>query len=220
MPALSSPAPTSEPRLLLASRSPRRGQLLRESGFRLEQITPDFQDPADPNQAFEKVPDGPDAALYLAQHKTSQLPDALIAQFPNSTILTSDTVGIAPDGKLIGTPESREQALDMLRSLVGQLHTIATGVCLRLPDGTTESFVDTANVNLGQVSEDELLRYIDTDQWVGKAGGYNLQERQAAGWPITVEGDPGTVMGLPMQRLTPLLTALGIPRHPNPNAAD
>lgn len=194
--------------------------MLREKGFKPHQITPDFQDPADPNQAFDQVPEGPEAALYLAEHKAAQLPDSLISQFPNSVILTSDTVGVAPNGKLIGTPETPDQALAMLQSLVGRRHTIATGVCLRLPDGTIESFVDTASVNLGQVPEDELLRYVGTDQWVGKAGGYNLQERQDAGWPITVEGDPGTVMGLPMNRLTPLLTALGIPREPHPTATD
>lgn len=220
MPALSTLPPTREPNLLLASRSPRRAQLLRESGFDAKQITPDFQDPADPNQAFEQVPEGPDAALHLAERKAACLTDAVISQFSNTYILTSDTVGIAPNGKLIGTPESRDQALTMLRGLVGRRHTIATGVCLRLPDGNTESFVDTASVNLGQVPEDELLRYVGTDQWVGKAGGYNLQERQDAGWPLTVEGDPGTVMGLPMDRLTPFLTALGIPREPPQTATD
>ncbi|MEM9915153.1 MAG: Maf family protein [Planctomycetota bacterium] len=210
------PAPTS-PTLVLASRSPRRAQLLRGAGFDPVQITPAFQDPADPNDAFAQAPEGPDAALHLAERKANSLPPAVFEQFPGAVILTSDTVGITPAGHLVGTPESREQALAMLRKLVNQPHTIATGVGLRLPDGTLESLVESAAVNLGPVEDDELERYVATDQWVGKAGGYNLIERQTAGWPITVEGDPGTVMGLPMVRLTPMLLRLGVARRsPDP----
>lgn len=187
---------------------------MRGGGFNPVQITPAFQDPADPNEAFEATPgttpDGPTAALHLAERKAASLPPDVFEKYPGAVVLTSDTVGITPAGQLVGTPESREQALAMLRELVNQPHTIATGVCLCLPDAALDSFVDTASVNLGQVDEDELQRYVATDRWVGKAGGYNLIERQDAGWPITVKGDPGTVMGLPMILLTPLLISLGV----------
>ncbi|MEM1107658.1 MAG: Maf family protein [Planctomycetota bacterium] len=198
--------------LVLASRSPRRAQLLRGAGFEPIQVTPYFQDPADPNEAFARTPNGPDAALHLAERKAESLPPELFTRYPDAVFLTSDTVGIAPDGQLVGTPESSDQALAMLRGLVGRRHVIATGVCLHQSDGTFESFVATAAVDLGPVDEDELQRYVASGQWAGKAGGYNLIERQTAGWPITVEGDPATVMGLPMDRLTPLLEQLGVPR--------
>jgi predicted house-cleaning NTP pyrophosphatase (Maf/HAM1 superfamily) len=55
-----------------------------------------------------------------------------------------------------------------------------------------------------------LEHYLNTDGWIGKAGGYNLTDRQHAGWPITVEGDPATVMGLPMNRLVGVLAGYGI----------
>ncbi len=210
MPSLSAESSASSPRLLLASRSPRRAQLLRDAGFDPIQITPDFQDPADPNDAFDQAPEGANAALHLAQRKAASLPAEVFDRYPGAVVMTSDTVGITPAGRLVGTPESREQALAMLRGLLNQTHTIATGVCLRLPNGHTQSLVDTADVHLGEVPEAQLQRYVASDQWVGKAGGYNLIERQNAGWPITITGDPATVMGLPMIRLTPQLLSLGI----------
>lgn len=203
------------PCLLLASRSPRRAQLLRDAGFDPVQITPDFQDPADPNHAFDHAPDGPNAALELAQRKADGLTPAVFDRFPGAVAITSDTVGISPAGQLIGTPESREQALAMLRLLVGQTHTIATGVCLVLPDATRDCFADTARVTLGHITDADLKKYVESDHWAGKAGGYNLIERIDAGWPITVTGDPATVMGLPMIRLAPMLEQLAVPRRPS-----
>jgi len=221
MPSLSADLLPPSPTLLLASRSPRRAQLLRDAGFDPVQITPDFQDPADPNQAPGISPGiakgtsarGSAVALHLAQRKAARLPPEWITEYAGAVVITSDTVGIAPDGRLVGTPESRDQALAMLRDLINHTHTIATGVCLRIPDGSAESFVDTADVHLGHVADDDLQTYVTSDQWVGKAGGYNLIERQTAGWPITITGDSGTVMGLPMLQLTPRLISLGVARR-------
>ena len=59
---------------------------------------------------------------------------------------------------------------------------------------------------IGQIPEEDLNRYIESSMWQGKAGGYNLSERHSAGWPLTWQGDPTSVMGLPMHRLTVELT--------------
>jgi len=150
----------------------------------------------------------------LPRKLPKELPGELAGELPGGAVLlTADTIGITPNGELVGTPETVEQARVMLRSLLGQTHTIATGVALRLVGDEPRSFADTARVNMGQVSDAALEQYLRSGQWAGKAGGYNLAERVAEGWPITVEGDPGTVMGLPMRRLAPMLVELGVPQH-------
>ncbi len=186
--------------------------MLREAGFELVQIDPPFADPADPNREAGgrgvHPPHGPDpaaVALRLAVAKLGSVPSDL---YRGSVILTADTVGAALSGRLIGTPETPAAARATLGGLVGAEHRIATGVALRLPDGSRRRLRDTATVRLGPVPPRVVDAYIDTGDWRGKAGGYNLAERLAAGWPLTVDGDPGTVMGLPMRRLGPLLRCL------------
>ena len=72
------------------------------------------------------------------------------------------------------------------------------------------TFADSATVRFDRVNDAQLDRYLDTDQWRGKAGGYNLYDRQAEGWPISVTGDPTTVVGLPMAKLRPVLAKHGV----------
>ena len=73
-------------------------------------------------------------------------------------------------------------------------------------------FEDSTLLRMGTPSDEDIEAYLASGSWEGKAGGYNLSERIEAGWPIEFEGDPTTVMGLPMQRLVPLLEELAV-RH-------
>jgi septum formation protein len=84
---------------------------------------------------------------------------------------------------------------------------VVSGAAL-IGDGVDERLADVAVVTWGQVSADTIDTYVASGEWAGKAGGYNLAERVAAGWPITVEGDPATVMGVPMRKLLPVLREL------------
>ena len=68
--------------------------------------------------------------------------------------------------------------------------------------------IDAARVAFGVLGESELQEYLESGEWRGKAGGYNLVDRQEAGWPVRCDGDPDTVMGLPMRRLQPVLRRL------------
>jgi septum formation protein len=109
-------------------------------------------------------------------------------------------------GRILGKPCDAADARDMLRAFRNASHETLTGVCLLdLVSGDLETLVDSARVTLGRISDDEIEDYVRSGQWKGKAGGYNLIERQQAGWPIECEGDPTTVMGLPMKRLKTLL---------------
>lgn len=127
----------------------------------------------------------------------------------HAVVLGADTVCVA-EGALIGQPADEESARAMLRSFVGGTHQVLTGVAIVTPDGRRELLVDAADVTWGIVDDDQLERYLRSGEWRGKAGAYNLSERHAEGWPIRCEGDPDTVMGLPMRRLPERLGAWSV----------
>ncbi len=120
-----------------------------------------------------------------------------------ATVLGADTV-CALDGALLGQPRDAEHAAAMIRSFEGREHEVLTGVALVSPDNRM-LLTDVAVVRVGRIGPGAIGEYVSTGGWRGKAGGYNLSERLEAGWPIEVSGDPGTVMGLPVERLGPLL---------------
>ena len=202
-------------RLLLGSRSPRRAELLTRAGFvysrRWIRRTWIRRTPTGRPDGGAAT-DGPALARGLAERKAASV-DA--ADLPaGSVLLTADTLVVASGGGLLGTPESAGQAAATLRRLRGHTHVIATGVCLRgVPKAggrsgggaNTKSFVATAHVHFGEIDDAEIDRYVAGGGWAGKAGGYNLEERQAAGWPVTVDGEAAAVMGLPLETLTPRL---------------
>lgn len=201
MPTLNNDLP-----LVLASKSPRRAQLLTEAGFLFEQRSPPFADPDQPPEHLR----GHEAEGYaaaLAEQKARSLATQIMGP---AIILAADTICVDAAGALVGKPRDRDHAHAMVGSFIEAEHRVLTGVAL-LSAGverlTIESFADTATVRFGSISSEQLEDYLATDDWRGKAGGYNLFDRQAAGWPIEVDGDPTTVVGLPMRRLVPLLRA-------------
>ena len=194
------------PRLILASQSPRRAQLLAEAGFVFEQRSPPFADPDQPPRHL-RGHEAEDYAASLAKQKAMSLSGQADGK---ALILAADTICVDAAGDLVGKPCDRAHAADMIRSFIEAEHRVLTGVALlRAGSGNSviESFADAATVAFGSISDDQLDAYLATDDWQGKAGGYNLFDRQVAGWPIQVEGDPATVVGLPMRRLVPVLRA-------------
>jgi len=192
----------SPPPLILASQSPRRARLLREAGLAFEQRSPPFEDPDQPPDELT----GDQAEQYaiaLAQRKAASLAETID---PPRLILAADTICIDDQGRLVGKPIDRDDAERMLRAFVNTTHRVVTGVALLRVSAESEAwacaFADTAMVSFGAINDDALRRYLATDDWRGKAGGYNLFDRRDAGWPIDVTGDPSTVVGLPMRRLT------------------
>lgn len=201
------PEPLGEP-LLLASRSPRRRQLLLEARIPHLAEDPGVDDGtlqpgmgATPSSwvtalAFLK------AAAGLSRHAE-----------PAGVVLGSDTVCVL-DGRILGQPRDRDEAAAMLRAFENRPHEVVTGVALIwMPLGGPRRrhlFADSAVVRVGPLGERQIGEYLETGRWRGKAGGYNLEERIEAGWPIEFEGDPTTVVGLPMRRLVPCLHKLGI----------
>ncbi|MBP3763868.1 MAG: septum formation protein Maf [Bacteroidales bacterium] len=186
-------------RLLLASQSPRRRQLLDALGFPVEFISPDVK---------EEVPsDLPacQAAEYLARLKAEACPTDHIA--PDQVLIAADTV-VVLHGHALGKPRDRHEAVAMLKALSGQPHSVFTGVCLRTPT-LTHSFSEETIVHFAPLSDADIAHYVDTYRPFDKAGAYGIQEWIGMVGITRIEGCYYNVMGLPVARLYCELQLLG-----------
>ncbi|MBQ1964037.1 MAG: septum formation protein Maf [Tidjanibacter sp.] len=178
-------------RLLLASKSPRRSQLLRDCGLDFEVV--------DGREAEEIYPaDMPSeqVAEYLSRVKSDAYADMVEG---GDVLITADTIVVA-GGEILGKPSDREDAVRMLGLLSGASHTVITGVTLRSAD-KVESFSCISRVKFRTIEPDEVDYYLDTYRPYDKAGAYGIQE-----WIgyVAIEGIEGSfynVMGLPVQML-------------------
>ena len=173
-------------RLLLASHSPRRQQLLRDCGLEFTLI--------DKYDVEERYPAGTpphDVPLYLSQLKSEAYPEPLAT---GEILLTADTVVVA-GGEILGKPHDRDDAVRMLRRLSGAEHFVTTGVTLRC------SFAVTSAVRFRTLADEEIDYYIDRYRPFDKAGSYGIQEWIGYVAIESVNGSFYNVMGLPIQRL-------------------
>lgn len=186
------------PLLLLASRSPRRQELLRAAGIEFVAAQPTIDDgQLHPGDADAENWVAAMAYLKAAAAVRQGLHAALDTPRPVGVVLGADTV-VAHRGRIIGQPRDRDNAREILRELADAEHDVLTGVALVCPaTGRRDIWTDRARVEVGPISDAEIERYLDSGAWRGKAGAYNLSERIDAGWPIRYRGDAGTIMGLP-----------------------
>jgi septum formation protein len=183
------------PRVLLASASPRRRDLLNLVGIEHEvrpaNIDERYLSGETPNAHAER----------LAREKAAAI-DA-----PDGVTIGSDTI-VVVDGRVLGKPRDRTQAAEMLRLLSGRSHVVMTGVAARWR-GTLASGLEEVGVTFRPLTDEEIERYIDTGEPMDKAGAYGIQ-----GFGATiverVDGDYFAVMGLPLHRLIGLLQTLGL----------
>ncbi len=178
-------------RLLLASHSPRRQQLLRDCGLEFTLI--------DKYDVEERYPAGTpphDVPLYLSQLKSEAYPEPLAT---GEILLTADTVVVA-GGEILGKPRDRDDAVRMLRRLSGAEHFVTTGVTLRTAE-RRYSFAVTSAVRFRPLADEEIDYYIDRYRPFDKAGSYGIQEWIGYVAIESVNGSFYNVMGLPIQRL-------------------
>lgn len=200
--------PNRVERLLLASGSPRRVELLREAGF----------DPVVAPQDIDETPREGERAEKLVERLAYQ--KALSARdeaHSGDVIIAADTT-VAIDGVELGKPAGPEEAMAMLRELSGRVHTVATGVCIITGVGNTDtsfklrSFVDTCEVEFYELSDADIEAYVATGEPMDKAGAYGIQ---GTGRLLVknIKGDYYTVVGLPVARtlktLDEMLSARG-----------
>ena len=186
-------------RLILASQSPRRQQLLAESGLPYEPAPRyDCQEVYPATLAATQVP------RYLSQLKSRAYPRPLAE---NEILLTADTVVIL-NGEVLGKPEDREDAIRMLERLSGHRHTVVTGVTLRTAR-RRRSFSVRSNVWFRALTREEIVYYVDNFHPLDKAGSYGIQGYGAM-FVSHLEGDYFSVMGLPLCPLCRMLRAFGV----------
>ncbi len=186
-------------RVILASASPRRAQLLAEMGYTFDVVPPNVDESVRPGA------DPVDEAIRLAAAKAEDV----AARAGPAVIIAADTI-VALEARILGKPRGRAHAADMLRTLSGSRHVVITGVCVidtRSAERITESVGTT--VTMKQMSEEEIRQYVDSGEADGKAGAYAIQET-ADRYVLKVEGSFTNVVGLPTERLREILAALRV----------
>ena len=153
-------------------------------------------------------PPGIDPASWVAALAFLKARSSLdIAREPESVVLGADTVCVH-GGRIIGQPKDRDHARAIIEHMRDATHDVLTGVALIDSDADRRDvFIDRSVVTVGPIPDDEIERYLDSEQWVGKAGAYNITERRAAGWPIEFKGDERSIVGLPLARVIDRLRA-------------
>lgn len=178
------------PTILLASKSPRRQELLKAVGINFQLIDVDVEEVYPDDMAVENVPE------YLAKIKAEA---AIPFVQDGQLILAADSVVIMQD-EIYGKPGDRKHAIEMIRSLAGHKHLVITGVFLcDKHDGL--GFSEYTHVWFDSISDEEIIYYVDTFKPFDKAGAYGIQEW--IGWAKVsrIEGSYANVMGLPVQRV-------------------
>jgi septum formation protein len=175
---------------ILASRSPRREQLLRELGLEFKIVIRDY------NEAYPVNLSGAAIAEYLSYQKASHFKGEISK---NDIVITADTI-VWCCNKVLDKPSDNEEAFDMLRFMSGKTHEVITGVTF-LSNFTDYTFSETTRVTFDNLSEEEIEFYISEFNPFDKAGAYGIQEWIGLAGIISIEGSYFNVMGLPIQKL-------------------
>ena len=178
-------------RLILASQSPRRRQLLADAGIEFV-LAPRFEC----EESFPNTMPAAEVAEYLSSLKSEAYPEPLGA---NDILLTADTVVIACN-RILGKPADRAEAIEMITMLSGRDHEVVTGVTLRSSE-CVKSFSVVSKVQFRALAQEEIEYYVDTYRPYDKAGSYGIQEWIGYVGIEGIEGSFYNVMGLPVQRL-------------------
>tara|TARA_Y100000768_G_scaffold190011_2_gene142329 strand:+ start:1968 stop:2573 length:606 start_codon:yes stop_codon:yes gene_type:complete len=189
------------PRLILASNSIRRYDLLGQVG-----IVPDIVDPSNVDETIEDQSLSPhQIALMLARKKAYSVSEN--GQYKNDFILAADTV-VAIGRTIMEKTEDIEKAREILNSLSGRNHRVFTAVCVRDQKGIFYNRNVETRVKFKTLSESEIHRYLKTGEWRGKAGAYAIQGI-AGGFVIRLIGSYSSVVGLPLYETLNLLNGIG-----------
>ncbi len=196
------------PRLVLASASPRRFELLQQIG-----IEPDALLPADVEETPRKAELPRTLAARLAEEKTARA--AHLAQerpeLSGAYVLGADTV-VSVGRRILPRCETVAEAAQSLRLLSGRAHRVHTAVCLVTPKGRLRARLVETRLRFKRLSSDEIEAYLACGEWRGKAGGYAIQGL-AGCFVQKINGSYSAVVGLPLYETMSLLVGEGYPAH-------
>lgn len=177
-------------KLILASASPRRAELIKKLGYAEVELRPTGAEEHTDRTAPEEV------AVALAEIKAK----AIHASVP---VLGADTI-VSVDDVILGKPHSEEEAFAMFRTLCGRTHSVYTGVCVTDGNKTVSGYEKTL-VRFAPYDEKTVSAYIASGKPFDKAGGYGIQDKELASVIIGIEGDYDNVVGLPIRLVDKIL---------------
>ncbi|MFV0419565.1 MAG: Maf-like protein [Dysgonomonas sp.] len=178
-------------KIILASNSPRRKELLSGLGFDYEVKTlPDI------DESYPDYLHGEDIAIYIAQQKAAAYADYMQE---DTLLITADTI-VLLEGKVYGKPCDEDEAMKMLRELSGKTHEVITGVCIKTNEKQS-SFAVSSSVRFATLEDDEVGHYVKKYKPFDKAGAYGVQEWIGYVAVEYISGSYFNIMGLPIQRL-------------------
>ena len=201
-------------RIILASKSPRRFELLSMTGLSFEVLTSHVDEDAVEEEVLRTFKEGgiradmyqiaQEVACAQARAKAA----AVLKECPDATVIGSDTVVVTAD-EILGKPKDEKDARRMLTLLSGKVHRVYTGVCIQNQNiiRTFSSFADVRFHDLDSVQEDLIDSYIATGSPMDKAGAYGIQD-QGALLIDSISGDYYAVVGLPVARVYRELTSI------------
>lgn len=186
-------------RLILASASPRRAEILRDAGIPFEALP----------VAIDESRWRHEGAVHLVRRLAQSKAAAAAAQVSGAAIVLGADTEVAVDGEVLGKPGSQLDAQEMLRKLSGRTHKVITGFeLLRLPDRATRSEEEITLVTFSPLSDEEIRAYVATREPCDKAGGYAIQGRGGR-FISRIEGCYFNVVGLPLARVYRALRDFG-----------
>lgn len=177
-------------RIILASRSPRRQQLLRDLGLKFDVIIKDY------TETFPESLGGEEIARYVAHEKAVSFKNEISE---NEIVITADTI-VWCNNKVLGKPLNSEDAIRILKEISGNTHEVITGVCL-FSSFKEKTFSVSTKVTFDTLSGEDMNFYVDKYKPYDKAGAYGIQEWIGIAACSNIEGSYFNVVGLPVQRL-------------------
>ncbi len=176
--------------IILASRSPRRQQLLRELGLKFDVVIKDYE------ETFPEGLNGEEIARYVAFKKAASFENEIS---DNEIVIAADTI-VWCNNKVLGKPVNQEDAFAILKEISGNTHEVITGVSLRSKSKEL-TFSDSTKVTFETFTDEEIYYYIDKFKPYDKAGAYGIQEWIGILACSHIDGSYFNVVGLPVQRL-------------------
>lgn len=182
--------------LILASNSPRRKELLTQNGIKFSVIKSDYEE--------RNFTDDPiETAVEFARGKANSVYNSLLKK-DDKIVLGADTV-VYHNGKILGKAKDKEQAINMLKSLSGKTHLVITGYAF-VGKNVTETGFAQSEVTFNLLSDDLIIKYVNSGLYEGKAGSYGIQD--GYGLVEKYTGSLDNVIGLPTEIVVPLINKI------------
>lgn len=182
--------------LLLASKSPRRQQLLKDAGYNFDIVSIDVEENFPTHLKAEEIP------MYLAEKKAN----AFTGNLENKVLITADTTVWIED-KVLNKPANYDEAFEMIKSLSAKKHNVFTGVTLKTST-QTHTFCGNTEVYFSTIDDDSIAYYINTFKPYDKAGAYGIQEWIGYRFVEKIIGCYNNVVGFPLEQFHKELNAL------------